>query len=594
MSVWARLAGAYARWRSLRPFVRLSTVLVPLAILAVVLTLTLSPRQSPGRTPTPAPTSASWIFSPPTVRSTGEPAALLDDERLLYAPGWGTLEVRRFLERRDGVLDSQRLWIGDMEMPVADVITGLSLHYGISPKVMLTLLEVQSGLIDDPNPSPEALDWAMGFRDEEARGLESQLDWAARELYRGMRDYPDADSLLLTDERSIPLPVGINMGSYAVMRIVAQTGDEALLQRFQRSGPNSFVQTYIRLFEEDPRLPWAEVPAPASQPFLTNPYEGDFEVTSIFDHQRPFLSYDGTLISYMGDDAFGLPYDGHNGWDYALDFETPVLAAADGLVAWAGNSDDNCATPARGVIVDHRNGYHTIYWHMDRVDVQPGQRVAQGEVLGLAGASGCAEGPHLHFGVHFLGRQVDPEGWCGSAKDPWAGHPAGMASAWLWADRFSPCQEVDGAIIVDDTDAGFQQAGTRWSKGQGGVGRTAQWVPSEPKSGVVPVGNPGTLDGVVEGGTWRPELPKWGEYRVYAFVPYWNNNTPDTQAAHYLIHHLKGEDIVVVDQSLHVNRWVYLGSYYFAAGRQGFVHLDNLTDEVGFCVWFDALMWVPQ
>jgi hypothetical protein len=39
---------------------------------------------------------------------------------------------------------------------------------------------------------------------------------------------------------------------------------------------------------------------------------------------------------------------------------------------------------------------------------------------------------------------------------------------------------------------------------------------------------------------------------------------------------------------------VDLGVYDFTAGRQGFVHLDVLTDEEGFCVWFDALLWVLE
>ncbi|MGC9024567.1 MAG: peptidoglycan DD-metalloendopeptidase family protein, partial [Chloroflexia bacterium] len=181
----------------------------------------------------------------------------------------------------------------------------------------------------------------------------------------------------------------------------------------------------------------------------------------------------------------------------------------------------------------------------------------------------------------------------GKGQDPWALHPAGTVSTWLWADRFSPCRWPEGAILVDESDPAFQRSGNRWSEGGGGVKGKALWAPSEPHSGMVPVGGE-QLDGIVEGGTWRPDLPRTGRYHLYAFIPYWNNATPDTRAARYLIHHAGGETIVSVDQSLWVDRWADLGLYDFPAGRQSFVYLDILTDEEGFCVWFDAVLWVPD
>lgn len=579
-------------WRHLPRLLQIGFALLP--VLVAVLVLVLVPKRPSTVPPTPYPTPHGAISSVPPAADTGSPPPLLDDTRLFYGPGWDVLAVRRFLEGRPGTLANLQIWVGDREMPLADIIVGQSLLYGINPQVVLALLEVQSGLIDAPAPTSQDLDWAMGHRDEEARGLETQIRWAVLELFRSTRDYPMVHSLVLENGETIPIPDGTNLGSYAVLRVVAQTGDPALLRRLQGTGESSFVQTFRRLFGEDPRHSWEALPTPATAPFLTQPYVGEYEVTSIFDHHYPFLNEDGALTSYFGEEALGLPYDGHDGWDYALDFGVPIVAAAEGVVAWAGNSDNGCASVARGVVLDHGNGYQTLYWHMDRVDVEAGQSVSRGAVLGLAGASGCANGPHLHFGVHFVGREVDPEGWCGQGADPWAEHPAGAASQWLWADRFSPCQLPPEAIVVDNDDNAFQRTGTRWNESKGAVNGGALWAPSEPRGGVVPVGQPGSLDGVVEAGTWRPGLPERGRYHVYAFVPYCYNDTLDTQAAHYLVHHAEGETLVVVDQALHVDRWVDLGTYPFSAGQQGFVYLDNLTDESGFGVWFDAVMWLQE
>jgi murein DD-endopeptidase MepM/ murein hydrolase activator NlpD len=568
-------------------------VLVLLPICIVALVLLLRPRGE-SEQPEIIPTPVARIVTFPPSTSTGRPAPLLDDGRLLFEPGWGVQEVRAFLQSRPGVLGQWRCWVGDREMPLPDVIAGQSLFYGVNPKVLLTLLETQSGLVDDPDPSPDALDWAMGHRNNGDRGLEAQIVWAVREIYRAKRDYPGVSTLSLEDGETVPLPEDGNLGSYAVLRLVGLTGNEAGLRRVQGTGQGSFVQTYRRLFDEDPRLPLIDGSPSGAEPFLVRPFAGEFEVTSIFDHHYPTLRGDGSLVSSLGQEAAGLPYDGHNGWDYALDFGVPVLAAADGVVIWAGNSNDGCATAARGAVLDHGNGYQTLYWHLDRVDVSVGQSISAGEVLGLAGASGCAEGPHLHFGVHLMGRETDPEGWCGQGPDPWSLHPAGATSQWLWADRYSPCLWPEKAVLVDETDAGFRWGGTDWSEGQGGVGGRAMWTFSGPRSGVVPVDDQGQLDGVVEAGTWRPDLPYSGYYRVYAFIPYWNNNTPDTQAAHYVVHHADGEDMVLVDQALYVHEWVDLGVFPFTRGGDGFVYLDNLTGEVGFCVWFDAMLWVPE
>lgn len=581
-------------WRMLPLAFRLTVSIVLGGAIVLILVLVLRPRgEETSELPQPTPAGRLASFTP--VPATGSPPPLLDDDRLFYEPGWGALQVRQFLESRPGVLAGLRSWVGDQELPLADTIISQCLYLRVNPKVVLALLELQSGLVDQPNPSPENLDWAMGYRQESSRGLESQIRWVVLELFRAARDYPITQSLTLANGERIPLPANTNLGSYAIMRVVAQTGTESDLRRLEGADAESFVQTYRRLFGQDPRNPPENPPSPADKPFLYQPYLGSYEVTCTFDHQYPFRVDDGAIIAYQGDDVLNLLgsiCDGHDGWDYALDWGVPVLAAADGIVIWAGNADDNCAT--RSVVLDHENGYQTLYWHLDRVDVSIGQRVSQGETIGLAGASGCAYGPHLHFAVHFLGQETDPEGWCGNEADPWAAHPAGRESRWLWADRFSPCGWPTGAILVDNDDVAFQQSGENWDQGRGGVRGAALWAPSEPRSGVVQEGEPSSLDGVVETGIWRPNLPQDGRYRVYAFIPYWYTNTPDTQAAHYLVHHAEGEDLIVVDQALYVNRWVELGVFSFPAGREGFVYLNNLTDETGCCVWFDAVLWVPQ
>ncbi len=94
----------------------------------------------------------------------------------------------------------------------------------------------------------------------------------------------------------------------------------------------------------------------------------------------------------------------HEGIDIWAPAGTPIHAAGDGTVLWAG--------PRNGygiaVILDHGNGLGTVYAHQSAVAVAPGQRVGRGAVIGYVGQTGLAAGPHLHFEVRINGTAYDP------------------------------------------------------------------------------------------------------------------------------------------------------------------------------------------
>jgi murein DD-endopeptidase MepM/ murein hydrolase activator NlpD len=129
--------------------------------------------------------------------------------------------------------------------------------------------------------------------------------------------------------------------------------------------------------------------------------------------QDQILSSTPSIAPVLGlvTDGFGRrpdPFTGrrafHRGLDISARRGTPIVAPADGIVVFAGRNGGLGKT----VRISHGFGFMSMYGHLDKMLVAPGDEVRRGDEIGLLGNSGRSTGPHLHYEVHVDGKSSNP------------------------------------------------------------------------------------------------------------------------------------------------------------------------------------------
>lgn len=394
------------------------------------------------------------IFS--TLVATLLPIAPLPATHSAYQQGEiDTLGVQEFLDHQPGPLKNYT----ENGLSAATIIENNSHYYALSPRLHLVTIETVSKLLSQ-NASPEQIHHPFGEAGPD--GFTAQIEWFSREIRAGLGPYDEPPVLHFTDKITRELDITQHPEIVAIQRFLAIDRDFTdwlrLKKRFTRVFEYYFESQlpdlHSHVDETDPPTPTTTTPAPTpEQPgasarwsdtrngFLHLPWPAGTRVFHLayFDHVYPTVDSgpdgDSSVVTYKG--IANVQYSSHDGHDYSFPDQligTPILAAAPGR-AYA------LSYPGNGVVIEHHDGYETVYWHLnsfdDRfsglVDSGRGIWVNTGDVLGTSGMSGFTIGtPHLHFEVRHYGKQVDPYGWYGSGPDPCVRYAGCEYSVWLW------------------------------------------------------------------------------------------------------------------------------------------------------------------
>jgi murein DD-endopeptidase MepM/ murein hydrolase activator NlpD len=317
----------------------------------------------------------------------------------------------------------------------------------------------------------------------------------------------------------------------------------------------------------------------AANSFLRPPYDGTYRLTVFFDHTYPNYGPDNEVTIYTGESVISCSphcYQGHSGIDWSLSMGTPVLAAANGIVRGRFQSTNGYGWR---IIIDHENGYYTLYAHLSAFNVALNQRVVAGEVIGQSGSTGNSTGAHLHLGVYRSqitaedpdeDYATDPFGWRGYGADPLVNYPGqgqGHTATCLWRSLdIDPISCAD--IIVEDAGQGSSVIGS-WNDSIKGNGYHAHYRTN-------------TTDSSVQA-TWISTRTVSGIYKVYAFDPEQppGVTTPQTQQAQYSVWTNTGWQTRTINQSIYTNTWVLLGTFRIPAAQAQVVLSANTGEAAG-------------
>ncbi len=357
------------------------------------------------------------LIPPPVPQPPGPSFKIIPDSELVNGPSGALIDVAAFVHQQGGYLGRYREDVEGTTLPGPQILRLVSQRYSVNPRLLLALLEHQSGWVTRADVAADTLTYPMGFAAAGYEGLFSQLSWAADQINLGYYRWRAGWSgpFLLADGSAVPPGPGINAGTAGVQSFFAQLyGAADWRATVDQAG---FYQTFLRLFGDPFDLAIEPlVPVDLQQPPLQLPFET------------------GAVWSFTGGPHAG--WGSGSAWA-ALDFAPPgdalgcvrseawVAAVADGLILRAENGE---------VVQDlDRDGYEQtgwviLYMHVEARDrVLPGADLRAGDRIGHPSCEGgVSSGTHVHIARRYNGEWIPADGSLPFNLDGWISAGGGL------------------------------------------------------------------------------------------------------------------------------------------------------------------------
>jgi len=358
------------------------------------------------------------IIPPASANEQATNFKMIPDAELFYSPSAVGFDTQAVIAQFAGKLNSFSEPLEDEStLSGAEIVQRVADEFSVNPRLLLAVLEYRSGWLTTAGKTGVSGDYPLGLKDANRKGLYKQLSWAANEMTRGYTLWENSAVAVwtLSDGTVLRADATINGGTAGLQYLFSLLlGKEEWKEAVSPAG---FYADYDRLFG----FPFAFsidplVPEDLTQPELTLPFApGD----TWYFTGGPHVGW-GTGSAYAGID-FAPPGEEFG----CYESQTPVTAAADGLVVRSGN----------GIVVQDLDGdgieqtaWSLLYLHLateGRAAV--GTFLRQGDLVGYASCEGgYSTGTHLHLARRYNGVWIPADGSVPFVLSGWTSESAGI------------------------------------------------------------------------------------------------------------------------------------------------------------------------
>jgi LasA protease len=370
----------------------------------------------------------------PNPEGEGTSFKVIPDSELVNGPATVYFDIKSFIDSQNGYLENYTQDVDGTLLSGDEIVALVAQNYSVNPRLLLALLEYQSGWVTNPEPFNTA--YPMGLADEYHYGLYRQLTWAADTLNQGYYLWRAnaISTWVLNDGTVLPVDPTINAGTAALQYFFSQLDDRPTWEK-DVSGTGLLLSYFV---------------------FFGNPFDLAIEpLVSASAIQPPMI------LPFNKGETWYFTGGPHGGWASgsawaALDFAPPgdnggcltspewVTAAADGLVVRSSNG---------AVIQDLDNdgyeqtGWVILYMHMAAENrAQVGEYLFAGERIGHPSCEGgVANATHLHLARKYNGEWIAADGSMPFNLDGWLSSGGGREYDGYLTRGSQTIEAVDGA-----------------------------------------------------------------------------------------------------------------------------------------------------